>query len=152
MRADEEPNYDLDHDIDPMIGLAVTEPPMGGANDGTDTSLGKNDCPPGVHVYVVEAMGRMHPIDEFGPRICQSTRPRGFPPEGCGKLNAAATPRIRAAWANEPALSATLTPADSWSWEVAHKCADEIKTDLDLCVCGGGSTENANWGGQTTSS
>ena len=89
-RAAEEPNYDLGHGLDPMIGPEVTEHPKGCANDGTEAGTEENANPPGVHGYVADAMGRMRPIDEFGFRIRKSTRPRGFPPEDWGKLNAAA--------------------------------------------------------------
>ena len=39
-----------------------------------------------------------------------------------------------------PSLVATLSAADSWSWEVAQLCDEEIQLGLDLCecVCGGG--------------
>ena len=115
-----------------MLGPAVTDPPKGGANVGTDAGAEKKDYPPGVHGYVADAMGRMHPIGEFGFRIRRPSRPPGFPPEDWGTLNAAAKKKIVDEWSTQPALAATTSPADSWSWEVAQQCVDEIQMDLDL--------------------
>ena len=131
-RADEEPNYDLDHALARMAGHAATEPPKGGANGGTDAGMEENDYPPGVHGYVVDAMGRMHPIEECGSRIRRPSRPPGFAPEDWITLNAAVKNKTIGGWAIEPALVATTPFAGSWSCDVAQQCAGEIQMDLDL--------------------
>ena len=74
MRADEEPNHDLYHELAPMIGLEVTEPPKGGANDGTDAGTEKNDYHTGVRGYVTEVMGRIYHTDEFGSESARCTK------------------------------------------------------------------------------
>ena len=110
MRAGGEHNYDVHHDPAPMPGPAANDPPKGGANVGTDVGAEKTDYPPGVHGCVADAMGRMHPIGEFGFRIRKSNLPRGFPPDEWGKLIAAAKKRIITEWANEQVLVATISP------------------------------------------
>ena len=115
--------------------------------NGTDTGAepSKKDYPAGVHGYVPDSLGRMHPIDEFGFRIRKSARPKGFIPESWGKLNPAAKRRILDELAKEPALVATVPPADSWSWKEAQRCVEAIQMDLDLWG-GRWSPKNANGG------
>ena len=43
--ADEEPNCDVGHDLAPMPGLAVADPPKDGANVGTDAGAEEKDYP-----------------------------------------------------------------------------------------------------------
>ena len=53
-------------------------------------------------------------------------------PEEWNKLSGPAKKKILETISKEPALVATPSPNDSWSWRAAQECVDEMLLDLDL--------------------
>ena len=67
-----------------MPGPAVMGAPLSTASGVTSSAP---HYPPGVHGYVADTKGRMHPNDEYGYRIRKSNRPQGFMPDEWNKLS-----------------------------------------------------------------
>ena len=94
-----------------MPGPAVTSAPSNRSTASGVTSSAPH-YPPGVHGYVADTKGRMHPIDEYGFRIRKSNRPQGFMPDEWNKLSGTAKRKILETLDKEPALAAAPKPED----------------------------------------